>query len=149
MKNLTPRVQQVLVLARKTAEETNYSEVRIEHLFLGILNLGQGVAVNVLLGFGIDLKILRDALIARIPQEVPKTTGRNSYTEEAKAVFRSALEESQTMNQNWVGTEHVLLGILLQGQSIAAALLNEFGVSLERAREQVLKFYPCPLGDLS
>ncbi len=149
MKNLTPRVQQVLVLARKTAEETNYSEVRIEHLFLGILNLGQGVAVNVLLGLGIDLKTLHDALIARIPQEASKTTGCNLYTEEAKTVLRSALEESRSMDHEWVGTEHLLIGILLEGKSIAVALLNEFGVSLERAREQVLTFYPFPLGDLS
>jgi len=121
MNNFTPRAQQVLALARKEADRFNHNFVGTEHLLLGLIKLGQGVAVNVLQKLGLDLETVRMEVEKQVgtgPDQ--KMIGNIPYTPRVKKVLSLAAKEAKTLNHTYVGTEHILLGLLREGDGVAA-----------------------------
>jgi len=140
MSNFTPRAQQVLALARKEADRFNHNFVGTEHLLLGLLKLGQGVAVNVLQKLGLDLETVRmevEKQVATGPDQ--KMIGNIPYTPRVKKVLALASKEAKNLNHTYVGTEHILLGLLREGDGVAARVLKNLDVDIEQTRQEVLK----------
>src|SRR4029450_6825733 len=140
MNNFTPRAQQVLALARKEADRFNHNYVGTEHLLLALIKLGQRVAVHVLEKPGLDLETVR--------MEVEKQVGTGSdqqmmgnipYTPRVKKVLALAGKEARALNHSYVGTEHILLGLLREGEGVAARVLKSLEVDIERTRNEILK----------
>ena len=125
MNNFTPRAQQVLALARKEADRFNHNYVGTEHLLLGLIKLGQGVAVNVLQKMGLDLETVRMEVEKQVgtgPET--KMIGNIPYTPRVKKVLALAQKEAKALNHTYVGTEHILLGLLREGEGVAARVLK-------------------------
>jgi len=140
MNNFTPRAQQVLALARKEADRFNHNYVGTEHLLLGLIKLGQGVAVNVLQKMGLDLETVRQEVEKQVgtgPES--KMSGNIPYTPRVKKVLALAGKEAKALQHSYVGTEHVLLGLLREGEGVAARVLKNLEVDLDRTRNEVLK----------
>jgi ATP-dependent Clp protease ATP-binding subunit ClpC len=140
MSDLTPRAKQVLALARKEAERFNHSYVGTEHLLLGLIKLGQGVAVNVLQRMGLDLDGVRME-VERLVGSHPKANmiGDTPYTPRVKNVLALAGKEAKALNQSHVGTAHILLGLLREGEGIVARVLKNLDVDLAQTRNEILK----------
>jgi ATP-dependent Clp protease ATP-binding subunit ClpC len=139
MNNFTPRAQQVLALARKEADRFHHNYVGTEHLLLGLINLGQGVAVNVLQKMGLDLETVRNAVEKQVgtgPEAKP--TGNIPYTPRVKKVLALAGKEAKALNHSYIGTEHILLGLLREGEGVAARVLKSLDVDIERCRNEIL-----------
>ena len=140
MSNFTPRAQQVLALARKEADRFNHNFVGTEHLLLGLIKLGQGVAVNVLQRLGMDLDTVRMEVEKQVgtgPDQ--KQVGNIPYTPRVKKVLNLASKEAKALNHTYVGTEHILLGLLREGEGVAARVLKNLDVDIEQARQEILK----------
>jgi len=140
MNNFTPRAQQVLALARKEADRFNHNYVGTEHLLLGLIKLGQGVAVNVLQKMGLDLETVRQEVEKQVgsgPES--KMSGNIPYTPRVKKVLALAGKEAKALQHSYVGTEHILLGLLREGEGVAARVLKNLEVDLDRTRNEVLK----------
>jgi len=140
MQNFTPRAQQVLALAKKEADRFNHNFVGTEHLLLGLIKLGQGVAVNVLLKMGLDLETLRrevEKVVGTGPDQ--KVVGNIPFTPRVKKVLALAAREAKSLNHTYVGTEHILLGLLREGDGVAARVLKSLDVDIEEVRREVLK----------
>jgi ATP-dependent Clp protease ATP-binding subunit ClpC len=139
MNNFTPRAQQVLSLARKEADRFHHNYVGTEHLLLGLIHLGQGVAVNVLQKMGLSLETVR----AAVEQQVgvgPQTktpVGSIPYTPRVKKVLALAGREARSLNHSYVGTEHILLGLLREGEGVAARVLRSLDIDIERCRNEI------------
>ncbi len=139
MNNFTPRAQQVLALARKEADRFHHNYVGTEHLLLGLINLGQGVAVNVLQKMGLDLETVRNAVEKQVGKgTAAKPTGNIPYTPRVKKVLALAGKEAKALNHSYVGTEHILLGLLREGDGVAARVLKSLDVDIERCRDEIL-----------
>ncbi|HLS27119.1 MAG TPA: ATP-dependent Clp protease ATP-binding subunit [Opitutales bacterium] len=139
MNNFTPRAQQVLALARKEADRFHHNYVGTEHLLLGLIKLGQGVAVSVLQKMGMDLATVRNAVEKQVgtgPEGKP--TGNIPYTPRVKKVLALAGKEAKALNHSYVGTEHILLGLLREGEGVAARVLKALDVDIERTRNEIL-----------
>src|SRR3981189_1046763 len=140
MNNFTPRAQQVLALARKEADRFNHNYVGTEPLLLGLIKLGQGVAVNVLQKMGLDLETVRMEVEKHVgPQPETKMIGNIPYTPRVKKVLALAGKEAQALHHSYVGTEHILLGLLREGEGVAARVLKSLEVDPARTRNEVLK----------
>ena len=140
MSNFTPRAQQVLALARKEADRFNHNVIGTEHLLLGLIKLGQGVAVNVLQKLGLDLDTVRlevEKQVGTGPDQ--KMMGSIPYTPRVKKVLALAQKEAKALNHTYVGTEHILLGLLREGDGVAARVLKNLDVDIELTRKEVLK----------
>src|ERR1700712_3602377 len=140
MNNFTPRAQQVLALARKEADRFNHNYVGTEHLLLGLIKLGQGVAVNVLQKMGLDLETVRMEVEKQVgtgPDQ--KMIGNIPYTPRVKKVLALAAKEAKNLNHTYVGTEHILLGLLREGDGVAARVLKNMDVDIEQTRQEILK----------
>src|SRR4026209_2931531 len=140
MNNFTPRAQQVLALARKEADRFNHNFVGTEHLLLGLIKLGQGVAVNVLQKLGLDLETVRlevEKQVGTGPDQ--KMIGNIPYTPRVKKVLSLAAKEAKALNHTYVGTEHILLGLLREGDGVAARVLKNLDVDIEQTRQEILK----------
>jgi len=138
--NFTPRAQQVLNLARKEAERFNHNFVGTEHVLLGLIALDQGVAVNVLKKLGLDLANVR----ARVEKTVgsgpnQKMIGNVPYTPRVKRALALAVKEAKNLKHTYVGTEHILLGLMREGDGVAPRVLKDLGVDLEKTRLKILK----------
>src|SRR5262245_876915 len=140
MNDFTPRAQEVLALARKEAKRFNHNYVGTEHLLLGLIKLGQGVAVNVLQRMGLDLERVRMEVEKHAgPHPETKMTEDIPYTPRAKKVLALAEKEAEALNHSYVGTEHILLGLLREGEGIAARVLRSLEVDPARTRTEILK----------
>ena len=140
MNNFTPRAQQVLALARKEADRFHHNYVGTEHLLLGLINLGQGVAVNVLQKIGLDLDTVRKAVEKQVgagPEQ--KTDDSIPYTPRVKKVLVLSGKEAKSLNHSYVGTEHILLGLLREGDGVAARVLTFLKVDIDACRKEILK----------
>jgi ATP-dependent Clp protease ATP-binding subunit ClpC len=140
MSNFTPRAQQVLALARKEADRFNHNFLGTEHLLLGLIKLGQGVAVNVLQKMGLDLESVRMEVEKQVgagPDQ--KMIGNVPYTPRVKKVIALAQREAKNLNHTYVGTEHLLLGLLREGDGVAAKVLRNLDVDIEQCRQEILK----------
>ncbi len=139
MNNFTPRAQQVLALARKEADRFHHNYVGTEHILLGLIKLGQGVAVSVLQKMGLDLGTVRNAVEKQVgmgPEGKP--TGNIPYTPRVKKVLALAGKEAKALNHSYVGTEHILLGLLREGEGVAARVLKSLEIDIERTRNEIL-----------
>ncbi|MEY2479801.1 MAG: ATP-dependent Clp protease ATP-binding subunit ClpC [Verrucomicrobiota bacterium] len=140
MNNFTPRAQQVLALARKEADRFNHNYVGTEHLLLGLIKLGQGVAVNVLQKMGLDLETVRMEVEKQVGSgPETKMVGNIPYTPRVKKVLALAGKEAKALNHSYVGTEHILLGLLKEGEGVAARVLKSLEVDIDRTRTEILK----------
>src|SRR6266403_1077288 len=140
MNNVTPRAQQVLALARKDADRFNHNYVGTEHLLLGLIKLGQGVAVNVLQKMGLDLETVRMEVEKQVGSgPETKIVGNIPYTPRVKKVLALAGKEAKALNHSYVGTEHILLGLLREGEGVAARVLKSLEIDIERTRNEILK----------
>jgi len=140
MNNFTPRAQQVLALARKEADRFNHNFVGTEHLLLGLIKLGQGVAVNVLQKMNLDLETVRMEVEKQVgtgPDQ--KMIGNIPYTPRVKKVLALAAKEAKALNHTYVGTEHILLGLLREGDGVAARVLKNLDCDIELTRQEILK----------
>jgi len=140
MSNFTPRAQQVLALARKEADRFNHNFVGTEHLLLGLIKLGQGVAVNVLQKMGLDLETVRlevEKQVGTGPDQ--KQVGNIPYTPRVKKVLSLASKEAKQLQHTYVGTEHILLGVLREGDGVAARVLKNLDIDIEETRQEILK----------
>ncbi len=138
--NFTPRAQRVIELARREADHFNHPYVGTEHLLLGLIALGEGVAVNVLERMGIGIEQVRrevEKMVGHGPET--KTVGNIPFTPRSKKVLELAKQEAQAMNHSYVGTEHILLGLLREEEGVAAQILAKLNVDLETSRMEVLK----------
>src|SRR5215469_3707694 len=140
MSDFTPRAKEVLALALKEAKRFNRAYVGTEHLLLGLIKLGQGVAVNVLQRMGLDLERVRMEVERHVGSH-PETNmlGSMPYTPRVKKVLALAAKEAQALNHSYVGTEHILLGLLREGEGIAAQVLKSLEVDPARTRNEILK----------
>lgn len=139
LNNFTPRAQQVLALSRKEAERFHHNYVGTEHLLLGLINLGQGVAVNVLQKMDLDLQTVRMAVEKQVgvgPESKP--SGAIPYTPRVKKVLALSGKEAKALNHSYVGTEHILLGLLREGEGVAARVLKSLDVDIDRCRNEIL-----------
>ncbi|MFV0338700.1 MAG: ATP-dependent Clp protease ATP-binding subunit [Chthoniobacterales bacterium] len=140
MNNFTPRAQQVLALSRKEADRFNHNYVGTEHLLLGLIKLGQGVAVNVLQKMGLDLETVRNEVEKQVGSgSESKSAGNIPYTPRVKKVLALASKEAKSLQHSYVGTEHILLGLLREGEGVAARVLKNLEIDIERTRNEVLK----------
>ncbi len=138
--NFTPRAQQVIQLCRKEAERFNHDYIGTEHLLLGLVALGEGVAVSVLERMGVSLERLRlevEKAVGQGPET--KTVGSLPFTPRAKKVLQLAVSEALALNHTYVGTEHILLGLIREGEGVAAQVLANLSVDMETARGEIMK----------
>jgi ATP-dependent Clp protease ATP-binding subunit ClpC len=141
MNNFTPRAQQVLALARKEADRFHHNYVGTEHLLLGLIKLGQGVAVSVLQKMGLDLETVRGEVEKQVGtgQETKTPASSIPYTPRVKKVLALAGKEAKALNHSYVGTEHILLGLLREGEGVAARVLKSLDIDIERTRNEILR----------
>jgi ATP-dependent Clp protease ATP-binding subunit ClpC len=136
---LTDRARKVMALANQEAQRFNHEYIGTEHILLGLVKEGSGVGANVLKNLGIDLRKVRlevEKLVKSGPDMV--TMGKLPQTPRAKKVIEYAIEEARSLNHNYVGTEHLLLGLLREHDGVAAQVLLNLGLKLEEVREEVL-----------
>ncbi len=133
----TERARKVLQLAQEEAQRFNHNYIGTEHLLLGLVREGEGVAAKVLANLGVDLNKVRSAVEFIIGRGERTITGDIGLTPRAKKVIELSVEEARRLNHNYIGTEHLLLGLVREGEGIAAGVLESLGVSLERVRQQV------------
>ena len=136
---LTDRARKVMALANQEAQRFNHEYIGTEHILLGLVKEGSGVGANVLKNLSIDLRKVRlevEKLVKSGPEMV--TMGKLPQTPRAKKVIEYAIEEARNLNHNYVGTEHLLLGLLREQDGVAAQVLLNLGLKLEEVREEVL-----------
>ncbi len=133
----TERARKVLQLAQEEAQRFNHNYIGTEHLLLGLVREGEGVAAKVLANLGVDLNKVRSAVEFIIGRGERMITGEIGLTPRAKKVIELSVEEARRLNHNYIGTEHLLLGLVREGEGIAAGVLESLGVSLDKVRQQV------------
>jgi ATP-dependent Clp protease ATP-binding subunit ClpC len=129
----------VLALAQEEAQRLQYPYMGTEHLLLGLVREGEGVAGHVLRSLGIDLDQVRHAVETRIGRSDEVVLGEMRLTPRAKRVLELAALEARRFQHDYLGTEHLLLGVLLEGEGIDAEVLTRFGLSVQHVREQTLE----------
>ncbi len=135
----TERAQRVIVLAQDEARRLNYDYVGTEHLLLGLIREGEGIAAKALQALGIQLEQVRAEVEKMIGKGSASSRGEIGFTPRAKKVMvELAIEEARLLGHNYVGTEHILLGLIREGEGVAAQVLQNLGADLERVRNQVI-----------
>ncbi|KXU36007.1 NDP-hexose 4-ketoreductase [Cephaloticoccus primus] len=139
--NLTPRAQQVITLSKQEAARFKHNYVGSEHLLLGLIKLGQGVAVSVLQKMGLDLEPVRAEVEKQVGtgQDGPKSPDQIPYTPRMRKVLALAGKEAKALSHSYVGTEHLLLGLLREGEGVAARVLKSLDIDIERTRQEILR----------
>jgi len=142
--NFTERVRKALALAREEAAGLRHEYVGTEHVLLGIIHEGEGVAATILVNLNVELDDLRYRIETIVKRGQNRTVGLDlPYTSRAKKVLELAMSEAREVNHTYVGTEHLLLGLLREKKGMAAQILNDAGVTITNAREEMLRI----LGD--
>jgi len=139
-KTYTPRALQVLALARKEAERYNHNFVGTEHVLLGLIRLGQGVAVNVLKNLGLHLENVREEIEKQVgtgPDQKPAVC--IPYTPRVKKALEVAQKEAKALGHTYVGTEHLLLGLMSDSEGVAARVFRHFKGDIEQTRKTILE----------
>jgi ATP-dependent Clp protease ATP-binding subunit ClpA len=135
----TDRGRRVVVLAQENARMCNHNYIGTEHILLGLLHEGEGVACRALEGLGISLEAVREQVQEIIGQGQQAISGHIPLTLRAKTVLELSLREALQLGHNYIGTEHILLGLLREGEGVAAQVLTRLGVELPKARAQVIQ----------
>ena len=137
----TDRARKVMSFARQEAERFNHDYIGTEHILLGLVKEGSGVAANVLENLDVDLEKVRlevEKLVKPAPDVV--TIGQLPFTPRAKKVLEFAIDEARALDHNYVGTEHLLLGLLRENEGLAAQVLMNLGLKLDDVRSEVMEF---------
>ncbi|HMM42067.1 MAG TPA: ATP-dependent Clp protease ATP-binding subunit [Thermomicrobiales bacterium] len=135
----TERARKVLTLAQEEAQRFNHNYIGTEHLLLGLVREGDGVAARVLSNMGVQLPKVRSAVEFIIGRGESVIMGEIGLTPRAKKVIELAVDEARRLNHHYIGTEHLLLGLVREGEGIAAGVLESLGVNLEKVRAQVMQ----------
>ena len=135
----TERARRVLTLAQEEAQRFNHNYIGTEHLLLGLVREGDGVAAKVLSNLGVELNKVRSAVEFIIGRGDRATTGEIGLTPRAKKVIELAVDEARRLGHSYIGTEHLLLGLVREGEGIAAGVLESLGVNLERVRAETTR----------
>jgi ATP-dependent Clp protease ATP-binding subunit ClpC len=130
------RARKVLTLAQEEAQRFNHSYIGTEHILLGLVREGEGVAAKVLANLGVELGKVRAAVEFIIGRGERPPSGEIGLTPRAKRVIELAVDEARRFNHNYIGTEHILLGLLREGEGVASGVLESLGLSLERVRNE-------------
>src|SRR6266516_2344122 len=134
----TEGARKVLQLAQEESQRFNHNYIGTEHLLLGLVRESEGVAAKVLADLGVDLHKVLSAVEFIIGRGERTVTGDIGLTPRAKKVIELSVDESRRLNHDYVGTEHLLLGLVREGQGVAAGVLESFGVRLDRVKQDVL-----------
>ena len=135
----TDRARRCVVLAQEEARLLDHNYIGTEHLLLGLTREGEGIAAQVLLRMDVSLERVRDSVEKRIGRGSSSPSGHVPFTPRAKKVLELSLREALHMGHNYIGTEHLLLGLLREGEGVAAQTLAELGVELPAVSEAVLE----------
>jgi ATP-dependent Clp protease ATP-binding subunit ClpA len=135
----TERARRAVVLAQEEARKLDHGYIGTEHLLLGLISEGEGVAAKALESLGISLKAVREQVVARVGRGQQPPTGHIPFTERAKRALELSLRESGQLGHRYIGTEHILLGLIRQGDGVAAQVLTGLGADLDRVRQQVIE----------
>jgi hypothetical protein len=135
----TERARKVLSLAQEEAQRFNHNYIGAEHLLLGLVREGDGVAAKVLLHLGVELNKLRSAVEFAIGRGDRLVLGEIGLTPQAKKVIELAVDESRRLNHHYIGTEHLLLGLVRENSGFAAEVLQGLGIDLEKVRTQTIQ----------
>ncbi|MFV0430300.1 MAG: ATP-dependent Clp protease ATP-binding subunit [Arachnia sp.] len=135
----TDRARRVIVLAQDEAKLLNHNYIGTEHILLGLIHEGEGVAAKALESLGISLEAVREQVEEIIGQGQQAPTGHIPFTPRAKRVLELSLREALQMNHNYIGTEHILLGLIREGEGVAAQALLKLGADLNRVRSTVIQ----------
>ncbi|MDA0365759.1 MAG: ATP-dependent Clp protease ATP-binding subunit, partial [Chloroflexi bacterium] len=135
----TERARRVLTLAQEEAQRFNHNYIGTEHLLLGLVREGDGVAAKVLSNLGVELNKVRSAVEFIIGRGDRASTGEIGLTPRAKKVIELAVDEARRLSHSYIGTEHLLLGLVREGEGIAAGVLESLGVNLERVRAETTR----------
>src|SRR5437763_7991002 len=143
----TERARRVLSLAQEEAQRFNHNYIGTEHLLLGLVREGDGIAARVLANLGVQLPKVRSAVEFIIGRGDGLVVGDPGLTPRAKKVIELAMDEARRLNNHYIGTEHLLLGLVREGEGIAAGVLESLGVSLDRGRQAVIRVVTQPWSD--
>src|SRR5216683_414143 len=135
----TDRARRVVVLAQEEARMLNHSYIGSEHILLGLIHEGEGVAAKALESLGISVEAVRQQVEEIIGQGQQAPSGHIPFTPRAKKVLELALREALQLGHNYIGTEHMLLGLVREGEGVAAQVLVKLGADLSRVRQQVIQ----------
>jgi len=135
----TDRARRVVVLAQEEARMLNHNYIGTEHILLGLIHEGEGVAAKALESLGISLDAVREQVQEIIGQGQQSPTGHIPFTPRAKKVLELSLREGLQLGHNYIGTEHILLGLIREGEGVAAQVLVKLGADLNRVRQQVIQ----------
>jgi ATP-dependent Clp protease ATP-binding subunit ClpA len=135
----TNRARRVVVLAQEEARMLNHNYIGTEHILLGLIHEGEGVAAKALESLGISLDAVRQQVEEIIGQGQQAPSGHIPFTPRAKKVLELSLREALQMGHNYIGTEHILLGLIREGDGVAAQVLVKLGADLNRVRQQVIQ----------
>src|SRR3990172_4245743 len=135
----TDRARKVLTLAQDEAQRFNHSYIGTEHLLLGLVRERDGVAGRVLENMNVELAKVRTAVEFTIGRGNRPVVGEVGLTSEGKRVIELAIDEARQLGHNYIGTEHLLLGLVREGEGIAAGVLESLGVNLDKARSEVIR----------
>jgi hypothetical protein len=135
----TDRARRVVVLAQEEARMLDHAYIGTEHLLLGLIHEGEGVAAKALESLGIRLEAVREQVETIIGRGKEPASGHIPFTPRAKRVLELSLKESSHLGHHYIGTEHILLGLIREGQGVAAQVLVKLGADLNRVRQQVIQ----------
>jgi ATP-dependent Clp protease ATP-binding subunit ClpC len=133
------RARRVVVLAQEEARMLNHNYIGTEHILLGLIHEGESVAAKALESLGISLEAVRQQVEEIIGQGQSPPTGQIPFTPRAKKVLELSLREALQLGHNYIGTEHILLGLIREGEGVGAEVLTKQGATLERARGEVMQ----------
>src|SRR6266568_3654956 len=133
------RARRVVVLAQEEARMLNHNYIGTEHILLGLIHEGEGVAAKALESLSISLDAVRQQVEEIIGQGQAAPTGHIPFTPRAKKVLELSLREALQLGHNYIGTEHILLGLIREGEGVAAQVLQKLGADLNRVRQQVIQ----------
>jgi Clp amino terminal domain, pathogenicity island component len=135
----TDRARRVVVLAQEEARHLDHNYIGTEHILLGLIHESEGVAARALTELGISLEAVRSEVVEIVGHGAEAPTGHIPFTPRAKKVLELSLREAMSLGHNYIGTEHILLGLIREGEGVAAQVLVKEGGSLDRVRQQVIQ----------
>jgi ATP-dependent Clp protease ATP-binding subunit ClpC len=135
----TERARKVMQLAQEEAQRLQHNYIGTEHLLLGLVREGKGVAAKTLTSLGVDLEKVRKAVEDIISRGVSPVAGEIGLTPRAKKVIELAVDEARHLNHHYIGTEHLLLGVIREGEGIGAGVLESLGLSLQEVRTKIMQ----------
>ena len=145
----TDRARRVVVLAQEEARLLNHNYIGTEHILLGLIHEGEGVAARALEGMGISLESVRSQVVEIIGQGAQAPSGHIPFTPRAKKVLELSLREALQLGHNYIGTEHILLGLIREGEGVAAQVLQKLGADLHKVRQTVIQLLSGTQGEES